>query len=78
MPRKYEIGGAFLETIRLDSRGRRMLTMNYFRLELAKYKHFWTLEQCNEWILYYQSNFFEINAVKENKTWALRNMGYVM
>ena len=28
MPRKYEIGGTFLETIRLDSRGRRMLKMN--------------------------------------------------
>ena len=78
MARGYEVGWAFRDAIKLDSRSRRMVTTNDFRLALAKYNHYWTLEQCNEYILRYQSNFFEIDAVKENKTWALRNMGYVM
>lgn len=78
MARGYEVGWAFRDAIKLDSRSRRIVTTNEFRLALAKYNHHWTLEQCNEYILRYQSNFFELDAVKENKTWALRNMGYVM
>jgi len=78
MARMYKIGWAFRDAIKLGSRSRHIVTTNEFCLALAKYNHYWTLEQCNEYILRYQSNFLEIDAVKENKTWALRNMGYVM
>ncbi|MCG7388737.1 hypothetical protein [Pantoea sp. ACRSB] len=54
------------------------MTTSAFQAQLEAVNHHWTLDQCNEYILRYQSNFLEIDAVKENKTWALRNMGYVM
>jgi len=75
MARGYEVGWVFRDVIKLGSRSRRIVTTNEFLLALAKYNRIWMLEQCNEYILRYQSNFFEIDAVKENKTWALRNMG---
>ncbi|WP_312731435.1 hypothetical protein [Atlantibacter hermannii] len=78
MPREYEIGDAFSNAIQLDARGRRIVTTNNFRLELEKVNHVWPLEECNRWIKRYQTFFLElVTDGGENKTWALRNMGYV-
>lgn len=79
MARDYEIGAAFRSAAQLDGRGRRVVTTNAFRLELEKLNHVWTLDQCNQWIRRYQPFFFELVTERgENKTWGLRNMGYVI
>lgn len=78
MPRDYEITTAFKDAIKLDAKNRRLVTTNDFRLALEKYNHHWPLEECNRWIKRYQTFFFELVTDRgENKTWALRNMGYV-
>ncbi len=78
MPRQYEIGSAFNNAIKLDARGRRIVNTESFRLKLEKVNHVWPLEECNRWIKRYQPFFFElVTDGGENKTWALRNMGYV-
>ncbi len=78
MPRDYEINTAFKDALKLDAKSRRKVTTNDFRLALEKYNHHWPLEECNRWIKRYQPFFFElVTDGGENKTWGLRNMGYV-
>jgi len=79
MPRDYEITAAFKDAIKLDAKRRQIVTTDDFRLALEKYNHHWPLEECNRWIKRYQSFFFElVTDGGANKTWALRNMGYVI
>lgn len=78
MARESDIHLAFVRAITLDGRGRRVLTTAVFQKQLEEVNHVWTLQECNRWIRYYQNFFFElVTEQSENKTWALRNMGYV-
>lgn len=78
MARESDIQGAFLAAIKKDSIGRQIVTTAAFQKQLDDVNHVWTLAECNRWIRYYQNFFFELVTEKsENKTWALRNMGYV-
>lgn len=38
MPRDYEITAAFKDAIKLDAKSRRIVTTNYFRLALEKWR----------------------------------------
>lgn len=78
MARESDIQAAFMGAIALDGRGRRTVTTAAFQKRLDDLNHVWTLKQCNQWIRYYQNFFFElVTEESENKTWSLRNMGYV-
>jgi len=78
MARDSDIRAAFVCTIKKDSRGRQIVTTAAFQKRLYDLKHVWTLQECNRWIRRYQNFFFElVTEESENKTWALRNMGYV-
>lgn len=79
MSRAYEIRVAFEDAIKLDAKNRKIVTTNEFRLKLEGYNHIWTLDECNRWIKRNQTFFFElVTDGGANKTWALRNMGYVI
>lgn len=78
MARESDIQGAFMAAITKDSRGRQIVTTAAFQKQLDDVNHVWTLQECNRWIRYYQNFFFElVTEQSENKTWTLRNMGYV-
>lgn len=78
MARESDIQGAFMAAIKKDSMGRQIVTTAAFQKSLDDVNHVWTLQECNRWIRYYQNFFFElVTEQSENKTWALRNMGYV-
>lgn len=78
MARDYEIKPAFLQAITLDRLGRQIVTTSAFQAKLEAANHHWPLEECNRWIKRYQTFFLElVTDGGENKTWALRNMGYV-
>lgn len=78
MARESDIKGAFMAAIKKDSMGRQIVTTAAFQKNLDDVNHVWTLQECNRWIRYYQNFFFElVTEQSENKTWALRNMGYV-
>lgn len=78
MPRDSDITPAFVRAIAKDSRGRQVLIAGAFQKQLHDVNHIWKLKQCNQWIRYYQPHFMElVTEERENKTWALRNMGYV-
>ncbi|HCJ9394962.1 TPA: hypothetical protein NV922_001267 [Escherichia coli] len=73
-----DIHGAFVAAIKKDSRGRQVVTTAAFQKQLDDANHVWTLQECNRWIRRYQTFFFElVTEQSENKTYALRNMGYV-
>ena len=76
--RESDIQAAFMGSLALDGRGRQTLTTAAFQKRLDDLNHVWTLAECNRWIRRYQNFFFElVTEENENKTWALRNMGYV-
>lgn len=78
MARESDIYGAFVAAIKKDSKGRQVVTTAAFQKNLDDANHVWTLQECNRWIRYYQNFFFElVTDQSENKTWTLRNMGYV-
>ncbi|PHP95379.1 hypothetical protein CBF17_001580 [Pantoea agglomerans] len=78
MARESDIHAAFVGAITKDDRGRQIVTTTAFQKRLDDVNHVWTLQECNRWILRYQNFFFEMVTEKtENKTWSLRNMGYV-
>jgi len=78
MAKESDIHSAFVAAIKKDSKGRQILTTAAFQKNLDDANHVWTLQECNRWIRYYQNFFFElVTEQSENKTWALRNMGYV-
>jgi hypothetical protein len=78
MARESDIQAAFMSSLTLDGRGRQTLTTAAFQKRLDDVNHVWTLAECNRWIRRYQNFFFElVTEQSENKTWALRNMGYV-
>jgi len=78
MARESDIHLAFVRAITRDSRDRRILTTAGFQKQLEEVNHVWTLQECNLWIRRYQNYFFElVTEESQNKTWALRNMGYV-
>ncbi|MDN4621886.1 hypothetical protein [Pantoea agglomerans] len=78
MARESDIQAAFMSAITKDPRCRQILTTAAFQKRLDDVNYVWTLQECNRWIRRYQNFFFElVTEESENKTWALRNMGYV-
>ncbi|WP_267369262.1 MULTISPECIES: hypothetical protein [unclassified Pantoea] len=78
MPRDYEIKPAFVQAITLDRPGRQIVTTSAFQAKLEAANHHWTLQQCNQWIRREQNMFMELATENgDNRTYALRNMGYV-
>jgi len=78
MASEADIHAALTGAITKDSRGRQIVTTAGLQKRLDDANHFWTLAECNRWLRYYQNFFFElVTEESENKTWALRNMGYV-
>lgn len=78
MARRTDIRPAFVRAIILDGRGRQVVTTSAFQRELDAVNHYWTLQQCNQWIRREQNMFRELIAeTGENRTYALLNMGYV-
>lgn len=78
MARESDIQAAFMGAITKDGRGRQIVTTAAFQKRLDDVNHVWTLQECNRWIRRYQTFFFElVTEQSENKTYALRNMGYV-
>lgn len=78
MARESDIHAAFTGAITKDARGRQVVTTAAFQKRLDDVNHVWTLAECNRWIRRYQNFFFElVTEESENKTWSLRNMGYV-
>ncbi|WP_426607427.1 hypothetical protein [Pantoea anthophila] len=78
MARDYEINPAFVQAITLDRLGRQIVTTSAFQAKLEAVNHHWTLQQCNQWIRREQNMFMELATENgDNRTYALRNMGYV-
>ncbi|WP_313383134.1 hypothetical protein [Pantoea sp.] len=78
MARNYEIRPAFVQAIALDRLGRQVVTTGAFQAQLEMVNHHWTLQQCNQWIRREQNMFAELATENgDNRTYALRNMGYV-
>lgn len=78
MARRSDVGTAFRQAIELDGLGRQTLTTGAFQSKLDEVNQVWTLQECNRWIKYYQPDFMElITDNPHNRTWSLRNMGYV-
>lgn len=78
MARDYEIKPAFVQAITLDQLGRQIVTTSAFQANLEAANHHWTLQQCNQWIRREQNMFMELTTENgDNRTYALRNMGYV-
>lgn len=76
--RESDIHATFVGAITKDGRGRQIVTTAAFQKRLDDLNHVWTLQECNRWIRRYQNFFFElVTEESENKTWSLRNMGYV-
>jgi len=78
MARDYEIKPAFVQAITLDRLGRQIVTTSAFQAKLEAVNHHWTLQQCNQWIRREQNMFMELATENgDNRTYTLRNMGYV-
>ncbi len=78
MARDYEIKPAFVQAITMDRQGRQIVTTSAFQAKLEAANHHWTLQQCNQWIRREQNMFMELATENgDNRTYALRNMGYV-
>lgn len=50
MPRYYEIETAFRRAMKIDAKGRRVVTTADFVKELAAVNWNWSLKQANEWM----------------------------
>ena len=78
MARESDIGLAFRRAIHRDSKDRLIVTTGGFQHQLDEVNHVWTLQECNRWIRREQGFFMElVTDESENRTYALRNMGYV-
>ncbi|TDX14666.1 hypothetical protein EDF88_3984 [Buttiauxella sp. BIGb0552] len=78
MPRRDDIGTAFRRAIKIDPRGKRMVTTVDFVRELEKVNWFWSQREANRWIKFYQTCFRDFTDHEgEDKVYFLTSMGAV-
>ncbi|MGB7799795.1 DNA polymerase V [Buttiauxella sp.] len=79
MPRQSDIPVAFIKAIKSDPKRGRVVSTRDFIAELAKLNHYWSLQQANKWIKFYQHSFRDFTDHEgEDKVYFLMNMGRIM
>ncbi|ELY5939640.1 hypothetical protein SNN83_002738 [Cronobacter malonaticus] len=74
MPRYYEIETAFRRAMKIDAKGRRIVTTADFVKELAAVNWNWSQKQANEWMDACLTTFKDISTEEgENRTLAMYN-----
>ena len=74
MPRYRDIQFAFRQSIKMDERGRKVVTTGDFVAELERHNWHWSQKEANDWIENQQSYFRDITPdFSENRTFHLFN-----
>ncbi|MEO3287215.1 hypothetical protein ABHD38_25085 [Enterobacter cloacae] len=78
MPRKSEVGAAFMAAIELNPKGYKCLRTTDFVRELRARNWPFNNSDANAWIRRYQPDFVDkTEGEGDNRYWILRNMGRV-